>query len=82
MPRIYSKSKGPTIQGFSFSFPNTSRRLEIALEPETNLLHDEGGWLKTTHFLDKNDFYSHQKEITELVEEYKKLPGNYFVNES
>ena len=74
--RIYSKSKGLTVQGFSFSFLNTSRRLEIALEPGTNLLDDEGGWLKASSFLDKNDFYSHQKEIAELVEGYKIFQEN------
>ena len=82
MPRTYVKSFGPTVSGFKFEFLNTSRRLKVALEPATNLLNLEKPEYKDSHFLDKNDFYSHQKEITELIAEYNKLPGKYFVNES
>ena len=82
MPRTYVKSFGPTVSGFKFEFLNTSRRLKVALEPATNLLNLEKPEYKDSHFLDKNDFYSHQKEITELIAEYNKLQGKYFVNES
>ena len=61
---------------------NTSRRLEVALEPTTNLLNLEKPEYKDSHFLHKNDFYSHQKEKTGLIAAYNKLPGKYFVNES
>ena len=82
MPRTYVKSLGPTVSGSKFEFLNTSRRLEVALEPTTNLLNLEKPEYKDSHFLDKNDFYNNQKEITELIAEYNKLPGKYFVNES
>ena len=61
---------------------NISRRLEVALEPTANLLNLEKPEYKDSHFLHKNDFYSHQKEITGLIAAYNKLPGKYFVNES
>ena len=80
IPRTYVKSFGPTVSEFKFEFLNTSRRLEVALEPTTNLLNLEKPEYKDSHFLHKNDFYSHQKE--ELIAEYNKLPGKYFVNES
>ena len=82
MPRTYVKSFGRTVRGFKFEFLNTSRRLEVALGLTTNLLIPEKHEYKESHFLDKNDFYSHQKEITKLIAEYNTLPGKYFVNKS
>ena len=79
MPKTYVKSFGPTVSRFKFEFLNTSRRLEVALTPSTNLLVLEKPEYKDSHFLDKNDFDSHKKEITDLIEEYNKLPGKYFV---
>ena len=54
----------------------------MALTPTTNLLALEKPEYKDSHFLDKNHFYSHQKEITELIEEYNKILGKYSVNKS
>ena len=82
MPKTYVKSFGPTKSGFKFEFLNTSRRLEVALTPAMNLLVLEKAAYKDSLFLEKNDFYTHKKEIRELIEEYSKLPGKYFVNKS
>lgn len=82
MPASYMTSFGATVKDFSFKFNNTTRRLEVALEPETNLLNLENNVLKATHFLTTDYFYSHQKEITEAIDEYNKLLQKYFVNES
>ena len=82
MPKTYVKSFGPTKSGFKFEFLNTSRRLEVALTPAMNLLALEKAAYKDSLFLEKNDFYTHKKEIRELIEEYSKLLGKYFVNKS
>ena len=82
MPRTYAKSFGLTARGFKFEFLNTSRRLEVALGLTTNLLNLEKPEYKESHFLDKNDFYSHPKEITKHIAECNTLPGKYFVNKS
>ena len=79
MPTTNVKSFGPTVSRFKFEFLNTSRRLEVALTLTTNLLALEKPEYKDSHFLDKNDFESHKKELTDLIEEYNKLPGKYFV---
>ena len=54
----------------------------MALTPAMNLLALEKAAYKDSLFLEKNDFYTHKKEIRELIEEYSKLPGKYFVNKS
>ena len=82
MPRTYAKSFGLTTRGFKFEFLNTSRRLEVALGLTTNLLNLEKPEYKESHFLDKNDFYSHPKEITKHTAECNTLPGKYLVNKS
>ena len=43
MPKAYHKSIGVTVEGFSFTFPNTKKTIKDIITPKDNLINIELG---------------------------------------
>ena len=81
-PDMYFISKGCSVRGFSFAFPNASAKLKEHLLPSKNLLNVRSGTEEVDNVLTQNDFFPIQKNIKDKIDEFNSTPEKNFVNES
>ena len=73
-PDIYFTSKGCSVRGFSFVFPNASTKLK-----EQNIA---SGTEEVDNVLTQNNFFPIQKNMKDKIDEYNSTPEQNFLNES
>ena len=81
-PDIYFTSKGCSVRGFSFVFPNASTKLKEHLLPSKNLLNMASGTEEVDNVLTQNNFFPIQKNMKDKIDEYNSTPEQNFLNES
>ena len=68
-PDIYFTSKGCSVRGFSFAFPNTSAKLNKHLLPSKNLLNVTSETEEVDNVLTQNNFFPIQKNIKDKIDD-------------
>ena len=70
----YFKSTGCTVRVFSFCFQMCLINRKIFFLLTTNLLNIESGTEETVNALTQNDFFSEQKTMKDIIDEYNDVP--------
>ena len=77
MPKAYYKSIGVTVEGFSFTFPNTKKTIKDIITPKDNLINIELGLELIENGLTPEFFFLKKRNRRKSA-----VPTKQFINES